>query len=344
MPQTKPSSILKAPSPGAGHDHAAPGVDARQRADLGAAAGRPLVLIEEHLTDTPPSFRASSLLKGWKFPADWEGPSPENPLCPVLKIQSFKVGGYEASIRFLDLPRIGRAAEFGGRRGRREVPSEVDQVHAMKAAQRAKRRVRHLTKNMGADHLMTLTRRESDPETYWGPEEWAKAWDRLRRVLVRAIGDFPYVAVLERHKKGNFHLHVAWVGKINLNLVRPAWWSILGGRGQGNVDAQYIKVRTGLARSDKVAKYISKYCSKGFEEGARFNKKRFWGSRQEMPEVRRYVLRSRTADDALLEVRGMLGFELGRLCDSKGHFFAFPDGSGFWFGYVPELHSTPPPF
>jgi len=269
-----------------------------------------------------------------------------------LKIQAFKHGGYEATVRLLDLDKIGGAMEAKKRFGKREAPETLDTENIAKAGARAKRKVRHLVKNMAASHLCTLTRRETAGGECWTADDWAKAWDRLRRGLERVIGDFPYVAILEKHKKGNYHLHVAWCGKINLNLMRPLWWSICGGRGQGNVDAQYIKVRAGLERSDRVAKYISKYVTKSYFDNPRFNKKRYWASRQTMPEVRRYVLRSFDLDSAMGEVRKMLGLDWGKYVDLVPgrygercqHYFAFPDGGGVWFSFIPEIHGTEVPF
>lgn len=201
-------------------------------------------MIEEHLTDTTsgkgwhPAQQGGFLVKDWFFPDDWEPkssgdwPGPEVKH-PVLKLQPFAGGGYEATVRMLNLERIGAAIEFGGCRGKREAPVEPNAEHVAKAGARAMQRVRHLVRNMCASHLCTLTRRETLETGFWTPDDWAAAWDRLRRALVRAIGDFPYVAILEQHAKGNYHLHVAWLGRINLNLMRPLWWAICGGRGEG---------------------------------------------------------------------------------------------------------------
>lgn len=323
-----------------------------------------LVLIEEHLTvnvEIPdPSFRkswaAGRLLDGWNSPtAGFSLGSNEFGGNFVVKLQPFKAGGFELSCRSLDLEKIGAAMAGVRRFGKRERPEVPDALNLQKAASRAKRRVRHLTKNMGASHLVTFTRREAEISGYWTPDDWGKAWDRLRRLLVKAKGEFPYVAVLEKHKKGNYHLHVAWAEapgqKVPLNLVRPLWWAVLGGRGAGNVDAQYIKVRSGLERSDRVAKYISKYTSKHFEEDSRFNKKRYWASRQTMEDVRRYILGSHTLSDALSAVQSMHGLNMADYTRQGKHglefdgFYPFPDGSGFWLTYIPEKHGgAPPPF
>lgn len=273
----------------------------------------------------------------------------------VAKVQSFKVGGYELSVRSLELEKIGRAIEGVRRIGKREKPDSIDLENVRKAAQRAKRRVRYLTKNMAASHLVTFTRRETEAGGFWAAEEWVKAWDKLRRLIVKAKGEFPYVAVLERHKKGNYHLHVAWAEapgqKVNLNLVRGCWWAVCGGRGQGNVDAQFIRVRAGLERADKVAKYISKYTSKHFEDDPRFNKKRYWASRQDLEPARRVVLRSFDLAGAVAEVMGMHGLNMADYMRQTKRgpvhdgFFPFPDGSGFWLTYIPDKHGgSVPPF
>lgn len=334
----------------------------RMRGPSGREA--PLVLIEEHLTyssDIPsPSFRktwaAGRELEGWNSPVEgFSIGSNEFGGNYVAKLQPFAAGGWELTCRSLDLQQIGAAMEGRRRFGKRDRPESVDRENVMKAAARAKRRVRHLTKNMGASHLVTFTRRESEATGYATPEQWGVWWDKLRRMVVKVKGEFPYVAVLEKHKKGNYHLHVAWVEapgqKVNLNLVRGCWWAVLGGRGAGNVDAQYIKVRAGLERADRVAKYISKYTTKHFEEDSRFNKKRYWASRQTMEEARRYILSAHTVSEALATIQGMYGLNMsdymfnGRRGLQWDGFFPFPDGSGFWMTYIPEKHGgAPPPF
>ena len=331
---------------------------ARMGPPLAAGAGReaPLDLIEEHLTfiTAPPAFHQGShgigLIKNWFFPHGWEGPKGD--LTPILKIQPFATGGYEATVRLLDLEKIGNAITGNRRFGKREAPEEQDLGNIQKSASRAKRKVRHLVKNMGATNLVTLTRRELAGCAFWSPDDWARAWDKARRMLERIIGAFPYVGVLEQHKKGNFHLHLAWLGKVNLGLFRRVWWAVCGGRGEGNVDSQYIKVRAGLERADRVAKYISKYTSKHFEDSGRFNKKRYWASRQTMEESRRYVLKSGDIENGLNEAFRVLGIrpEDFMVKDANGvlvmdHVFYFPDGSGAWINYIPDIHDkTPIPF
>ncbi len=326
------------------------------RASAHAGREAPLDLIEEHLTDSifHAGYRrgehSGKFLENWNFPSDWSGP-PEGEDSFVLKVQPFAPGGYEATIRQVNLPRIGAAMEGLRPRGKREVPEELSVESTIKASGRAKRKVRHLCRNMMATHLLTLTRRESEESEFWTPEQWAEAWDRLRRLLVRVIGAFPYVAILEQHKKGNYHLHVAWVGKINVHLVRKMWLSIVGGRGAGNIDAKHIKVPAGHDRSARIARYISKYVTKSFEDNPRFNKKRYWASKQSLEEARRYVLRALTLEDAMEEVKRLLGLDWARyfkFVSGEGfkaeHVFMFPNGAGAWFSFLPDVHDPGPPF
>lgn len=327
-----------------------------------AAEGReaPLDLIEEHLTDIPftpgrrPAEVSGKLLAGWSVPADYRARS-DGSLTPVCKVQAFAAGGFEATVRLMDLEKIGNAIDRAGQlRGKREAPEEQDRECVLKAAARAKRKVRYLVKNMGATHLCTLTKRETAEDVaagrFWGSDDWLKAWDRMKRNLERLIGHFPYVAILERHSKGNFHLHIAWVGKINLSVMRPLWLAICGGRGMGNVDAQYIKVRQGLERSDRIARYISKYVTKSFEEDSRFNKKRYWSSKQTLEPARRYVLRAEDLNGGITEAFQMFGYSASvRAVVRDGKFeqtgvFVFPDGSGVWWCHIPGVHDDPIPF
>ena len=154
----------------------------------------PLDLIEEHLTDnsTETLYRqgvqGGVLVKNWFFPEDWKGTKEGQDF--VLKVQPFAKGGYEATVRAVDLEKIGNAMLGGGVRGKREVPDVVPIDNQMKAAARSKRKMRHLVKNMMADHLVTFTKRETEGSRYWTADQWAAAWDRFRRMLVRVIGSF----------------------------------------------------------------------------------------------------------------------------------------------------------
>lgn len=334
------------PLPGDGCVAAAPG------------GGRvaPLDLIEGHLTDiaTPGEFRRAEscgrLLKNWFVPDEFNGVE-SGQMRYVLKVQPFAHGGYEATCRALDLEKIAHAMEPKCRHGKREAPEELDPDNLARSAARARRKVRLLVRNMKADHLVTFTRRELEAMGFWTEDQWAGAWDRLCRLLKRILGSFPYVAILERHKKGNFHLHVAWCGRVNVKVLRRCWEAVAGGRGQCNIDAKHIKAPHGHDRASRIARYISKYVTKSFADNPRFNKKRYWASRQTLEEVRRYVLNALDLSGAIEEVRRLLGLDFSRFLQIGKYgdavlrnFFPFPDGGGVWISYLPDVHGADPPF
>ena len=342
--------------------------------------GAPLDLIEGHLTDFfdesdyRPALHGGFLVKNWDVHKDYQPADDGHAM--VLKVQSFDAGGYEATCRRLNLEKIGSALEGQGvKRGPREAHDDVSEDSMRKSGQRAKVQLRHLVKNMGATNLLTLTRAEGprtagkrpdgskwswDDEKWsawdsggrdlWESEygafvdeaQWAKDFDKFRRLVEKALGSkFPYVAVLEQHRKGNFHLHIAWAGKVPINIVRRCWQVVV--KKAGNVQAQYIKSRGGVDRSAIIARYISKYVSKMFEsiDSYRFNKKRYWASRQKLPEVRRFILKSKDLGAVLHDLMPWMAFNFS----DRHNFFLFPGQDGFWWNYIPEAHDTsPPPF
>lgn len=315
-----------------------------------AGAESSLDLKEEHLTDSH-RFRPVSrgfpgeFMRGWYCPEGWTGPAERN---YVAKVQSFAAGGYELTVKSLDLAALARMSDAPRKRGKRDRPKEVDPGVSLKSAYRAKRTLRHQVKNIGADRLFTVTKRESEGSGFWNESQWAAAWDRFRRMAKKAGIDLLYVAVLERHAKGNFHMHVAITGWINIKLARGIWWAIVG-RGQGNVDVNFRRngTRSRLDRSARIARYISKYISKGFEgdQGERFNKKRYWASRHGMPEARRIILSGLDAGSAFREAMELFGLNPMKCGarDNRNDFFVFADDQGFWLSYT-EFISVDPPF
>jgi hypothetical protein len=121
----------------------------------------------------------------------------------------------------------------------------------------------------------------------------------------------------------------------------------------GNVDIQYIKVRGGKAEQTvKVARYISKYITKGDFE--RFNKKRYWSTKGvKVLDARRVWLKSMSLGDAITESYRELGLfsdSLNEFCLSgafeqlKNNCFASSDGMLFWFQITGDSVDFPPPF
>ena len=148
--------------------------------------------------------------------------------------------------------------------------SENTEQNQMDAAKRAKKQVRLRCKAIGADRMITLTYRENMVDKI----RLKKDYDALRRRLGK-LGDFHYVAVAERQKRGAWHLHVAVKGRQNYRVLRAIWRSIVG-QDNGNIDVRNPFREKGLRH--KLASYLCKYMTKDFAEHA-INEKRYWTSR-----------------------------------------------------------------
>lgn len=142
--------------------------------------------------------------------------------------------------------------------GKRVAPSEGS-CRSDSSARRAKSELRRRICDVGADHLLTLTKRgkfETRADA-WG------AWAKLARKLEPLLGR--HVAVIEPHACEGFHVHVAVRGYKSQGVVRRAWYRVLGGRGDekdgdapGNIDLVYW--RRGGART--LGRYMGKYLGK----------------------------------------------------------------------------------
>lgn len=255
-------------------------------------------------------------------------------------VQSFGAGGYEAVVKLLNRRRIEECPPLP-KRGLRLRPENPDPENVERSRRRAKTTVRWLCKHIAADHMSTLTTRESKNTPRSLMKKWQKAVAAYRRVTGE---DFPYVAVPEPHPSNpeHYHLHIAHYGFLKLKLMRQIWWTVCGGRGLGNVDVRYFRTKHGHSKSHKIACYISKYIMKLPVEF--FNKKRYWASRTDLPEKRSWWMRGVTLEDARIELALQLGLDPASL-QAGGESFEFPEGSGFWYAYIPELHAAdPPPF
>ena len=112
-----------------------------------------------------------------------------------------------------------------------------------------------------ADHLLSCTYRENEIDLH-------KAWDDWRkfvRKVKETIGEFRYVVVAERQKRGAIHFHAAVVGFQDVRMLRSVWRSVVvDGR---NIDVQATRTDKGYQwKRHKLARYLSKYMSKEFDE------------------------------------------------------------------------------
>ncbi|MBE0624772.1 MAG: hypothetical protein IH606_08175 [Burkholderiales bacterium] len=272
-----------------------------------------------------------------------------------LAVQPFAAGGFEGVVYLhsdkskmavlpWDLPEI----EQDRYPRQRSEPAERDENSIEVSRRRTKRMIRWHCKNIGVDHLLTFTTRELSNTP---GDLWVK-WQRFIKAYRKATGEeLPCVTLPEPHPTNpdHWHLHVATRGYFNLEVARPIWWKVCGGRGEGNVQVEYLKVREGGWKAHKIACYISKYVTKALITSDRFNKKRYSVSKSVLVKRGRTRLNAENIAEALKEVAERFGINLLGLRTLNGCLFEFPDGTGFWFQIPPsETHPhqiwNDPPF
>lgn len=293
-----------------------------------------------------------------------------------LKVQPFSSGGYEAVVKLVDVEQVARLKESQElgilKKPRTERPPEEREDAILSAKRRAKQMVRYKCKEMGANRLLTLTTRETLPVYVL-----LSCFQKFLYLVERAIGEkLLYVAVPEQHPSNpdHLHLHVAVNTFLQVGIIRKCWHAALtacdarqrgtgrqggvlsdftGKNSPGNVDIQYIKTRGGKgAQTVKVARYISKYITKGDFE--RFNKKRYWSTKGvKVLDARRVWLKSMSLGDAVVESYRELGlfaddgmefYGSGAFDALKGNIFASSDGMLFWFQITADSVDYRPPF
>lgn len=148
------------------------------------------------------------------------------------------------------------------------VRDKDDLVRWESAKVRARARVRHLCRCLGADHLWTFGKRGKFESLDAAWVAW-KEFCRLMGVRFKSSDrGWEYVVVPELHADGvTWHLHAAVHGFWDVRVIRLLWHRALGAPGQlsgadspGNVDVKLFRGRSAAA----TGAYISKYVGKGF--------------------------------------------------------------------------------
>ena len=166
----------------------------------------------------------------------------------------------------------------------RETVDERAEASAKRAAQRARKRIRHLCKANGADTLLTLTYRANETDLARVKKD-LKDFDRRMRKL---LPEFGFIAAFEEQKRGAWHIHAA-IRKLprvfvhrdvdkktgrplqarvkSFDALRAVWRAVTKERG-GNVDVSSPK---GARSAGKIAGYIAKYATKSFADGEKWS-------------------------------------------------------------------------
>lgn len=157
---------------------------------------------------------------------------------------------------------------------REEDPELVRSRNAERAAKRAKTRVRHLCKAMGADTMLTLTYHANVTDLALCKAN-VKEFNRRMKTI---IPGFRFVAAFEKQDRGAWHVHMATerlpvtlpasngVKVKSFNVIRAIWRAVTK-ENAGNIDVANTK-RNSQRSPARIAQYIAGYIIKAFKEGA----------------------------------------------------------------------------
>lgn len=175
-----------------------------------------------------------------------------------------------------------------------------ERSNRLRAARRARTKVRRLCKGQGLDTLLTLTYRGNQRDMDLCKAHFLLFQKRMNRLL----GRWQYVAAFERQQRGALHVHVATraipaafersgVKVKSFNVIRALWRAVTAEWG-GNVDVSGKSRRRGqwhVARRSpaRIATYLAKYMLKDWESWPA-GTRRFQGSAFALPEPDRVQL------------------------------------------------------
>ncbi|GAB7562842.1 hypothetical protein LG202_08810 [Methylobacillus methanolivorans] len=234
-----------------------------------------------------------SLSQDIVFETDY--PTYEDLGCPdyQLTIKEYATGIIDMVMRKVNFMEELRKARSDGLRGvpykpelTEEEQAAKDAENRLRAARRAKKKVRELIQSIGADHLLTLTYRENVEDT----DVLNADFTRFIRLVRRKYPNWLYVAVKEYQERGALHMHVACVGFQDLPYLRACWYEAIGGNAtdtgantKGQVDLRFQKKRwsgnTPVYTAFQLAAYLSKYIAKTFEHDDQLGQRRYKASR-----------------------------------------------------------------
>lgn len=191
---------------------------------------------------------------------------------------------------------------------------EGDRERSIDASvRRSTQKVRLLCKSMCVNSLWTLTYRENVQDR----ELVLKHIDSFRRRVAKVLGDWRYIAVIEKQARGAFHIHIATHalprqivegGNVlkSWEVMRRIWRRITGDLG-GNFDeakraARWSEHKKPIRGAGNIARYIAGYVAKDMRE-SELNRKRY--SRSEgidVPEAYRALWPADTPWTELIEL------------------------------------------
>ena len=197
--------------------------------------------------------------------------------------------------------------------------SEERKDHEIRAQRRARSKIRQLVLSAHADHMLTLTYRENVADFDRACNDLSKFIRQVKKKLPVWV----YIAVAEQQGRGAWHWHMAVKGRQDVELLRTAWRHVVV---EGNIDVSPPR-SSGKEGTLALVRYLSKYLSKGFEQGDReLNRRRFRSSLGiVVPEVMLTLPPFRRADATAYAVD-----VLYKTAGSVGHVWNSPELAAGW--------------
>jgi hypothetical protein len=262
-----------------------------------------------------------------------------------LKVREFATGHAEAVVT-TEHPDPRKRLEASIARDLRHLAFKWEGTEAEnieRPVRRAKQDVRVRCKAMAVNSLWTLTFRHNVTDR----DKVMRCLDAFRRRVVKVLGDWRYIAVLERQERGAWHIHLAThalpvrivQGGVKLkswDVMRNIWRSVTGELG-GNFDEAKRGRRWGgkdkaIRGCGAIARYIAGYVAKDMHESPH-GKKRYTSTRDiEVPVAYTAVF---DADDETM--RGLVELAFAGVGErvvstwfnrSRGVFFIETDDTG----------------
>lgn len=241
-----------------------------------------------------------------------------------VKKTTFPRGGYEVDMRVINKKKNDSEQEVSNAREK-----ERDFNRKVGAARRD---VRHRVKVFGCDRLITLTRSPADGT--WTINDWKTAVSRFVATLRRRGFQFQYVAVPQRHKSGQWHVHVAVNATIAIDAARTAWTAEAGSRSHIVITRHVRDDR--LTRVSKIGSYITKTLDIDwllFPAKA----KRFWSSLGGETKQSSWYIKAVSFNDALGKLAQQLRLDVRKILACEECRVIYPDGRGLFLNYLPVL-------
>ncbi|MCE4555006.1 rolling circle replication-associated protein [Roseateles cellulosilyticus] len=208
-----------------------------------------------------------------------------------LKVRTFPTGHAEAVVT-TEYPDPLKTLDRAIRRDLRHLDFKWEggrDENVERAVRRASQDVRLKCKAMGVNSLWTLTFRENVTDR----QAVLRCFDQFRRRVVKVLGDWRYIAVLERQERGAWHVHLAThalpsrivQGDVRVkswDVMRAIWRSAAGEFG-GNFDEakkqkRWSKGARPIQGAGAIARYIAGYVAKDMHE-SELGQKRYSSSR-----------------------------------------------------------------